>query len=91
MVKTGFRHEDILGCKGRIKCFLRVLCSNGKIHVESITQNPDAATVWHLLLLFQILFFLKLGSRSFGVLSYRVLAFRQGIQEEVTSWCLYAK
>lgn len=77
-VKTGFRHGDILGCKGRIKCFLRALCSNGKIHVESITQNLDAATVWHLLLLFQILVFLKLS--CFGVLSYPVLTFRQGIQ-----------
>lgn len=91
MLKMGFRHEETLGCKGGIKGLLRILCSNREIDVESITQNPDAATVWHLLLLFLILFFLKLSCRTFGVLSFQVLARRQGIQEDVTLWYLYAK
>jgi len=91
VLKNGFGHEETRGCKGRLKYLLRILCSNMEIHMESITQTPGAATVWHLLLLFLILFFPKPSCCTFGVCSSQVLAHRQGIQEEVTWWYFHAK
>lgn len=37
ILKVGFICIEFIGCKERLKCLLRILCSNREIHVELIT------------------------------------------------------